>query len=129
MPDVWDSAVYRERAAAWRKRALQLAENDAARHFCVSIATDYESLARTLEERERQSEAAKPEVYWQRAATWRERALLLAEGDAARDISVNIAADYEVLARTLEERERLAKPAPASRSGDALHILRRLRPR
>ena len=79
----------------------------------MSIATDYESLARTLEERERRSEATKPEVYWQRAATWRERALPLAEGDAARDTSVNIAADYEVLARTLEERERpLAKPAP-----------------
>jgi hypothetical protein len=58
MPDIWDSAVYRQRAAAWRERAHQLAEPDAARDIFVSIATDYESLARTLEERERLAKPA-----------------------------------------------------------------------
>ncbi len=53
MPDIWNSEVYRQRAAAWRERALQLAEDDAARDVCVSIATDYDRLALTLEERER----------------------------------------------------------------------------
>ncbi len=60
MSDVWDSAIYRQRTAAWRERALQLAEGDAARNACVSIAADYDRLALTLEERERLLEAAKP---------------------------------------------------------------------
>jgi hypothetical protein len=53
MPDSWDSAVYWQRAAAWRERAHLLAEADSARDICLSIAADYESLARTLEGRER----------------------------------------------------------------------------
>jgi hypothetical protein len=50
------------RAAAWRERALQLAEGDAADDVCVSIAADYESLARTLEERERPPRDARKPV-------------------------------------------------------------------
>jgi transposase len=53
MPYSWDSAVYWQRAAAWRERAHLLAEADRTRDICLSIATDYERLARTLEERER----------------------------------------------------------------------------
>ena len=53
MPDTWDSSVYWQRAAVWRERALQLAEGDATLDICLSIVADYESLARTLEERER----------------------------------------------------------------------------
>jgi hypothetical protein len=29
MPDVWDAAVYRQRAEAWRKRATELPYNPA----------------------------------------------------------------------------------------------------
>jgi hypothetical protein len=55
----WTSETYSRRAAAWQQRALLLSEDDATRDICISIATDYESMARTLEEQERR-EVAKP---------------------------------------------------------------------
>jgi hypothetical protein len=60
MPDIWNSEGYRQRAAAWRERALLLTETDATRDICIKIAADYESLARMLEAQERRDEAAKP---------------------------------------------------------------------
>jgi hypothetical protein len=48
------------RAAAWRQRALLLPEDSGARDICISIATDYESLAKTLEEQEEAKTASHP---------------------------------------------------------------------
>jgi hypothetical protein len=60
LPDIWNSEDYRQRAVAWRERARRLTETDTTRDICIKIAADFESLARTLEERERLHEAAKP---------------------------------------------------------------------
>jgi hypothetical protein len=68
MPDIRNSEVYQRRAAAWRERAPRLAEGDAARDVCVSIAVDYDRLALTLEERERLP--AKPAIRRAAAGLW-----------------------------------------------------------
>jgi hypothetical protein len=50
MPDAWDASVYRQRASAWRERAVELTENDPqAAASCISIAEGYEKLAALLE--------------------------------------------------------------------------------
>jgi hypothetical protein len=38
MPDVWDAAVYRQRAEAWRKRAAELTDEPDQAHACIEIA-------------------------------------------------------------------------------------------
>jgi hypothetical protein len=47
MPDSWDPTVYRQRAAAWRDRAL-LCEDERQRDACAVIAEGYDRLADLL---------------------------------------------------------------------------------
>jgi len=47
MPDAWNAAVYRERAAAWRSKATSLPEDSRERDVCQDIAQGYDDLARS----------------------------------------------------------------------------------
>jgi hypothetical protein len=38
MPDAWNAAIYRERAAAWRDKATTLPEGSREREVCQEIA-------------------------------------------------------------------------------------------
>jgi hypothetical protein len=58
MPDIWDAGLYRQRAAAWRDRALARDADAAGREVCIRIARDYEILAQTLDEIERLASGA-----------------------------------------------------------------------
>jgi hypothetical protein len=51
MSDTWDPFVYRQRAAAWRNRAIAMPEDTPKRSACVALAEDYDKLADLLEER------------------------------------------------------------------------------
>jgi hypothetical protein len=51
MPDKWDANVYRQRAEAWRKRAAQPSVNDDQKAACLALASDYEKLAKLIEQR------------------------------------------------------------------------------
>jgi hypothetical protein len=55
MPDAWNAAIYRERAAAWRNKATTLPDDSRERDICGMIAQGYDDLADILEERERLS--------------------------------------------------------------------------
>lgn len=100
--------------AALQARLVSLAKNP--RLHCDAprppSATLLAQAVRKAQHYRRHRETAMPasrdsEVYQQRAAAWRERARLLAEAQTAPAIfCASIAADYELLARTLEERER-----------------------
>jgi hypothetical protein len=48
MPDAWDPKVYRDRAAAWRNRAL-LCEDERQRDACTVLAEGYDRLADLLD--------------------------------------------------------------------------------
>ena len=50
MPDAWNAAVYRERAAAWRDKATTLPEGSRERDICRDIAQGYDDLADLLEQ-------------------------------------------------------------------------------
>jgi hypothetical protein len=51
VPEHWDPTYYRERAKAWREKAIMLPEDHAERAVCVEIAEGYEKLATLLEQR------------------------------------------------------------------------------
>jgi hypothetical protein len=55
MPDAWNAAIYRERAAAWRNKATTLPDDSRERDICRVIARGYDDLADLIEERERLS--------------------------------------------------------------------------
>jgi hypothetical protein len=50
MPDAWDAAIYRERAASWRDKATTLPEGSRVRGVCWEIAQGYDDLADFLEQ-------------------------------------------------------------------------------
>ena len=50
MPDAWNAAVYRERAAAWRDKAATLPEGSRERDVCQDIAQGYDDLADLIEQ-------------------------------------------------------------------------------
>ena len=50
MPEVWDAAVYRQRAEAWRERAAaEMPDNPNQVAACLSIAQGYEQLAHLID--------------------------------------------------------------------------------
>jgi hypothetical protein len=51
VPESWDPAVYRERAKAWRDKAITLPDDDPQRAVCVEIAEGYARLALLIERR------------------------------------------------------------------------------
>jgi hypothetical protein len=55
MPDTWNAATYRDRAAAWRDKATSLPDDSHERSICQTIASGYDELAGLIEERERLS--------------------------------------------------------------------------
>jgi len=50
MPDAWNAAIYRERAAAWRDKAITLPEGSRERDVCQVIGQGYEDLAELIEQ-------------------------------------------------------------------------------
>jgi hypothetical protein len=50
MPDAWNAAIYRERAAAWRDKAATLPEDSRERDVCQEIAHAYDELADLIEQ-------------------------------------------------------------------------------
>jgi hypothetical protein len=50
MPDAWNAAIYRERAAAWRDKATTLPEDSRERDLCRHIAQGYDDLADLIEQ-------------------------------------------------------------------------------
>ena len=50
MPDAWNAAIYRERAAAWRDKAITLPEGSRERDVCQDIAQGYDDLADLIEQ-------------------------------------------------------------------------------
>jgi hypothetical protein len=50
MPDAWNAAIYRERAAAWRDKATTLPEDSRVRDVCQEIAQAYDELADLIEQ-------------------------------------------------------------------------------
>jgi hypothetical protein len=50
MPDAWNAAIYRERAAAWRDKATTLPEGSRVRDICREIAQAYDDLADLIEQ-------------------------------------------------------------------------------
>ena len=50
MPDAWNAAIYRERAAAWRDKATTLPEDSRVRDVCQEIAHAYDELADLIEQ-------------------------------------------------------------------------------
>ena len=50
MPDVWNAAIYRQRAAAWRDKATTLPEGSRERDLCQDIAHGYDDLADLIEQ-------------------------------------------------------------------------------
>jgi len=51
MPEVWDAATYRLRAALWRKLAAERPEGDEQAAIWLAIARDYERLADLIEQK------------------------------------------------------------------------------
>ena len=49
MPDSWSAEVYRQRAEAWRQKAVLLPEGHEEATLCLEIAGGYAKLARVLE--------------------------------------------------------------------------------
>ena len=49
MPDAWNAAIYRERAAVWRDKAITLPEGSRERDVCQDIAQGYDDLAELIE--------------------------------------------------------------------------------
>jgi hypothetical protein len=49
MPDAWNAAIYRERAAAWRDKATTLPEDSRERDLCRQLAQGYDELADLIE--------------------------------------------------------------------------------
>jgi hypothetical protein len=49
VPDSWDPEVYRQRAEAWRQKAVLLPEGHEEATLCLEIAGGYAKLARVLE--------------------------------------------------------------------------------
>ena len=52
MPDAWNTAIYRARAAAWRDKATTLPDDSHERSICQTIAASYDKLADLIEEHE-----------------------------------------------------------------------------
>ena len=50
MPDAWNAAIYRARAAAWRDKATTLSEGSRERDVCWEIAQGYDRLADLIEQ-------------------------------------------------------------------------------
>jgi hypothetical protein len=50
MPDAWNTAIYRERAAAWRDKATTLPEGSRVRDICREIAQGFDDLADLIEQ-------------------------------------------------------------------------------
>ena len=50
MPEAWNAAIYRERAAAWRDKATTLPEGSGEREVCQKIAQGYDNLANLIEQ-------------------------------------------------------------------------------
>jgi len=50
MPDAWTAAIYKERAAAWRDKAISLPERSRERDVCQDIAQGYDDLAELIEQ-------------------------------------------------------------------------------
>jgi hypothetical protein len=50
MPDAWNAAIYRERAAAWRDKATTLPEGSRVRDICREIAQGFDDLADLIEQ-------------------------------------------------------------------------------
>jgi hypothetical protein len=48
MPDAWDPQVYRDRAAAWRQRAM-LCDDESQWDACIALADGYDRLADLLD--------------------------------------------------------------------------------
>jgi hypothetical protein len=53
MPEHWDPIYYRERAKAWREKAMVLPEDHPERAVCMELADGYDRLAALLEQRGR----------------------------------------------------------------------------
>jgi hypothetical protein len=53
VPATWDPARYRERAHAWREKAMTLPEDHPERAVCIELADGYDRLATLLEQRAR----------------------------------------------------------------------------
>jgi len=51
VPENWDPAFYRERAKAWRDKAITLPDDHPERAVCVELADGYDRLAALLEQR------------------------------------------------------------------------------
>ena len=51
VPESWDPACYRERAKAWREKAMTLPEDHPERAVCIELADGYDRLATLLEQR------------------------------------------------------------------------------
>jgi hypothetical protein len=49
VPDSWNAEIYRQRAAAWRQKAVLLPEGHEEATLCLEIAGGYARLARALE--------------------------------------------------------------------------------
>ena len=49
MPDAWNAAIYRDRAAAWRDKATTLPQGSRERDVCQDIAQGYDDLADLIE--------------------------------------------------------------------------------
>ena len=49
VPDSWSAEVYRQRADAWRQKAVLLPEDHEEATLCLEIASGYAKLARALE--------------------------------------------------------------------------------
>ena len=49
MPDAWNAVIYRERAAAWRDKAITLPEGSRERDVCREIGQGYDRLADLIE--------------------------------------------------------------------------------
>jgi hypothetical protein len=49
VPDSWNAEVYRQRAAAWRQKAVLVPEGHEEAMLCLEIAGGYAKLARALE--------------------------------------------------------------------------------
>ena len=49
VPDSWSAEVYRQRAEAWRQKAVLLPEDHEEATLCLEIASGYAKLARALE--------------------------------------------------------------------------------
>jgi hypothetical protein len=62
VPDSWDPATYRQRAAAWRDKAITLPEDHPERETCLKLAEGYDRLATLIEVRTQAGSSPPPVV-------------------------------------------------------------------